>query len=75
MLGPKRVGEEPSQCFCVGPRPGEPLCPCAMRSVDSINGRYVMPARDLGPVSAITEETKAYFGAWNDHILANSKGA
>ena len=36
-------------CFCVGPRNGEPLCPCAMRTVTVENGRYVQK-RDLGPV-------------------------
>jgi len=38
------------QCFCVGPQNGQPLCPCAMRSVVIKNGRYTLPERDLGPV-------------------------
>jgi hypothetical protein len=37
-------------CHCVGPRNGEPLCPCKMRDVKIVDGRYVMPERDLGPV-------------------------
>lgn len=35
-------------CFCTGPRPGEPVCPCMMRSVKVIDGRY-MRITDLGP--------------------------
>lgn len=37
-------------CGCVGPAPGYPLCPCAMRGIQVINGRFVRPAQDLGPV-------------------------
>lgn len=37
-------------CNCMGPQNGEPVCPCQMRSVKIIDGRYVM-IRDLGPVS------------------------
>jgi hypothetical protein len=38
-------------CGCIGPQRGEPLCPCKMGAlgVTIINGRYVQPARDLGP--------------------------
>lgn len=38
-------------CGCIGPQRGEPYCPCEMRAkrVEIINGRYVQPARDLGP--------------------------
>lgn len=36
-------------CGCVGPQNGEPLCPCKMRGVKVVNGRYVIPAQDLGP--------------------------
>lgn len=35
-------------CFCVGPQNGEPLCPCRMRSVRIVDGRYVQTI-DLGP--------------------------
>ncbi len=38
-------------CNCIGPRNGEPLCPCAMRGVVVRDGRYVLPERDLGPVA------------------------
>ena len=37
-------------CNCIGPQNGQPLCPCQMKSVQIIDGRYVM-VRDLGPVS------------------------
>jgi hypothetical protein len=39
------------QCFCVGPQNGEPRCPCAMRGVTVVDGRYVVPAQDLGPAA------------------------
>lgn len=42
--------ESAKACYCTGPRPGEPLCPCRMRSVVVRNGRYVIPEQDLGPV-------------------------
>lgn len=35
-------------CNCTGPQNGEPVCPCAMRSVKIKNGRYVQE-HDLGP--------------------------
>jgi hypothetical protein len=36
-------------CGCVGPKNGQPLCPCQMRSVQVRDGRYVQ-ITDLGPV-------------------------
>lgn len=38
-----------SACFCVGPKNGEPLCPCRMRNVQVRNGRYI-EIIDHGPV-------------------------
>lgn len=38
-------------CNCIGPQNGQPLCPCAMRGVQIINGRYVR-VEDLGPAPA-----------------------
>ena len=35
-------------CNCIGPQNGEPLCPCQMRTVKIIDGRYVR-TQDLGP--------------------------
>jgi hypothetical protein len=43
--------EEVHACGCIGPQDGQPLCPCAMRGVQEINGRYVR-IEDLGPVKA-----------------------
>lgn len=43
-------------CGCIGPQNGQPLCPCAMRSVTIENGRYVR-REDLGPVR---EASKAF---------------
>lgn len=36
-------------CGCVGPQNGDPVCPCEMRYVKIIDGRYVRVV-DLGPV-------------------------
>ncbi len=37
-----------TSCGCIGPQNGEPVCPCQMRSVKVIDGRYVR-VQDLGP--------------------------
>lgn len=37
-------------CNCVGPRPGEPRCPCMMRGLIKRDGRWIEPERDLGPI-------------------------
>lgn len=44
-----------NSCGCIGPQRGEPFCPCQMAAygVTVINGRYVQPARDLGPASTV----------------------
>lgn len=35
-------------CNCIGPQDGQPVCPCQMRFVSVVNGRYVKTT-DLGP--------------------------
>lgn len=35
-------------CNCIGPQNGQPVCPCQMRGVVILNGRYVRTT-DLGP--------------------------
>lgn len=40
-------------CACMGPQNGQPLCPCRMKSVQIVDGRYVLPSRDLGPATGI----------------------
>lgn len=49
-------------CCCSGPQGNQPVCPCQMRSVQIIDGRYVRVV-DLGP--APTKPPKAdsrFFG-------------
>lgn len=29
-----------SACGCMGPQNNEPLCPCAMKMVETVNGKY-----------------------------------
>lgn len=41
----------PTPCNCIGPRPGEPRCPCAMRNVIKRDGRWIQIEQDLGPAS------------------------
>jgi hypothetical protein len=38
-------------CNCIGPQNGQPACPCAMRDVKIVDGRYVR-VTDLGPVNS-----------------------
>lgn len=35
-------------CNCIGPQNSEPLCPCAMRDMQIVNGRY-QKVIDYGP--------------------------
>lgn len=42
---------EAQPCGCIGPQNGDPVCPCQMRSVRIVDGRYVRTI-DLGPVPA-----------------------
>lgn len=42
-----------SACNCIGPRNGEPLCPCMMRGAVQRDGRWVRED-DLGPVKPFT---------------------
>lgn len=37
-------------CNCIGPQNGQPACPCAMRNVKVVDGRYVR-VQDLGPAN------------------------
>lgn len=41
-------GNSHQPCNCIGPQNGQPACPCAMRNVKVINGRWVR-TEDLGP--------------------------
>lgn len=50
-----------SSCYCIGPQNGEPVCPCRMRDVKKINGRYVKTV-DLGPVP--TTKTEIVVGTY-----------
>lgn len=47
-------------CNCVGPRPGEPLCPCQMRGVIKKDGKWVIPERIIGDVVESHESTKKF---------------
>lgn len=44
----QRIDSAPRACNCIGPQNGQPRCPCAMRNVKVVNGRYV-EVNDLGP--------------------------
>ena len=63
-------------CACMGPQDGEPLCPCAMRYVKIVNGRYISTSgEDLGPdlkipkshYEDLTEENVCHDLAHNPH--------
>ena len=38
-------------CNCVGPQPGQPVCPCRMPAIKVVDGRYV-EVIDHGPATA-----------------------
>lgn len=42
-------GHDVHACGCIGPQNGQPVCPCRMRGVTVVDGRYV-EINDLGPV-------------------------
>ena len=72
----EKTGQEPRACFCIGPRNGEPLCPCAMRmrGIFKRDGHWIEPEHDLGPVAAEIERTKrainSAHNAWTaPHVL------
>lgn len=44
-------------CGCIGPQNGEPLCPCAMRGVKIVDGRYVKVV-DYGPAGGTRLELR-----------------
>ena len=51
-------------CCCIGPQNGEPLCPCLMKNVQIIDGRYKQvidygPAIRLGKFEQTTEQDDA----------------
>jgi len=50
LEGDSEIGAGLRPCNCIGPQNGQPVCPCAMRSVTIENGRYV-ERRDLGPAN------------------------
>ena len=49
-----------STCNCMGPQNGQPLCPCRMRDVKTIDGRYVR-VEDLGPDPTAEEPRITYY--------------
>ncbi len=38
-------------CNCIGPRNGQPRCPCMMVGIVERDGRWIQLERDLGPVA------------------------
>ena len=53
-----------SACGCIGPQNGEPLCPCKMRGVKIVDGRYVR-VEDLGPAPG---QPTGYETCFFDHL-------
>lgn len=59
--GLKRMAEQPHACFCTGPKPGMPACPCRMRNMTKVEGRWVEMI-DHGPVQerSLAERIKSW---------------
>lgn len=51
-------------CGCIGPQNGQPLCPCAMRGVQIIDGRYVR-IEGLGPAPSTSKAFTAEYSEFN----------
>jgi len=66
-------GHSPQACGCMGPRDGEPVCPCEMRYVRVVDGHYIK-VTDLGKVGdpAFSSSTKVdvIITGYNDKIKA-----
>ena len=50
-----------SVCGCMGPRDGEPLCPCAMKYTEKVNGKlfritYTNPFKDMKATEIVPEK-------------------
>ena len=58
-----------SACSCMGPKNGEPKCPCEMRALGIFqrDGRWIQPEKDLGPVRKVEP-----FGAPSFDIYSKS---
>lgn len=39
-----------NSCYCMGPKDGQPLCPCKMKNVIIRDGMYVISEKVIGPV-------------------------
>lgn len=46
-------------CHCIGPQNGEPRCPCMMRNMRQVGGRWV-EVIDHGPVRSGQEAAEAF---------------
>lgn len=56
-------------CHCRGPQNGDPVCPCEMRHVQIVNGRY-MKIVDLGPAPSEEErKRRKKLSPWGQSLL------
>ncbi len=65
-----KITDRVTSCACVGPKNGEPLCPCMMRGVRQRNGRWIRPEQDLGPVrdADSLKHLRESFLTWDDRL-------
>lgn len=66
-------GSNVHACNCIGPQNGQPLCPCAMRSVKIVNGRYVQ-VNDLGPAPNPSRAFTTEYSEFN-RLMGEDKGS
>ena len=71
--GYRDQGSNVHACNCIGPQNGQPLCPCSMRGVQIIDGRYVR-VTDLGPAR---EPSKAFIKEYSEfnRLMGEDKGS
>lgn len=53
-------------CHCVGPQNGEPACPCMMKNLKKVNGRWIETI-DHGPVDSNIFEDYRWGDKEQDH--------
>lgn len=60
-------------CHCRGPQGGDPCCPCEMRHVQIVLGRYVKIV-DLGPAPSEEERKKRKeLSPWVQSVMSELK--
>lgn len=58
-----KARERVEACFCVGPQNGDPVCPCRMRHLKPVNGRWIEEI-DHGPIKDDSDNPENALDYW-----------